>query len=571
MHWGHATSTDLIHWKEESIALYPDANGAMFSGSIVADVNNTTGLFDQGKGGLVALITADGGGQRIELAYSKDEGKTWNKLADPVLDYANDDPLHNAAFRDPKVFRWNNQWFMVVAGGPLRIYSSSDLQNWKSESVYSGIETECPDLYPIQTDNGVKWVLSRGGRYYKVGDFKQVDGNWYFLPDKAYEKTDGIMNFGKDSYAAMTYFVQDFGTEANPTLPEIIESNWMNNWDYCNDVAATVGQKFNGTYNLNLKLGLTKEGDKYVLTQTPITAYQDLRDVEHAMTFKHVTVGEDNDLLKDFQGDTYEIVAHFVPVVGTKKLGFNVRTSATQGTSIVYDLEEETMSIDRSKSGKQINAKFTEPNIQNKVTKNADGSVDLHIYVDKASVEVFTKGDTVLGANQIFPDADSLGVSLMVEGDPVVADIAIYPLKSIWFADKPVVTPKDDASSSAINDTVNAGEGNVTNVDANISDVNTAANGKNNTVAISNAGDITSEIKVGNNTIILPNSKTKVTLQETEGQSSSVKVQTSKVSVAKQLPQTGEEKTNVWMGVMAALLGALSFLFPAMKRRKGNN
>ena len=69
------------------------------------------------------------------------------------------------------------------------------------------------------------------------------------------------MNFGKDSYAAMTYYVQDFGSKANPTLPDIIESNWMNTWeDYCNLVADTVGQKFNGTFNLNLKLGLIKHG-----------------------------------------------------------------------------------------------------------------------------------------------------------------------------------------------------------------------------------------------------------------------------------------------------------------------
>ena len=58
----------------------------------------------------------------------------------------------------------------------------------------------------------------------------------------------------------MTYYVQDFGTQENPTIPEIIEGNWMNTWDdYCNKVADTVGQNFNGTYNLNLK-SRTKTG-----------------------------------------------------------------------------------------------------------------------------------------------------------------------------------------------------------------------------------------------------------------------------------------------------------------------
>ena len=65
MHWAHATSTDLLHWQDQPIAFYPDANGFMFSGCIVADERNTSGLFSGSNGGLVALITANGNGQRI--------------------------------------------------------------------------------------------------------------------------------------------------------------------------------------------------------------------------------------------------------------------------------------------------------------------------------------------------------------------------------------------------------------------------------------------------------------------------------------------------------------------------
>lgn len=189
MHWAHATSKDLINWEEQPIALYPDANGAMFSGCIVADETNSSGLFSSSKGGLVALITANGNGQRIKLAYSEDEGKTWTKVDEIAADWT-DDPLLSRDFRDPKVFRWENKWFMVVAGGPLRIYSSDNLTEWKCESTYSKLHTECPDMYPIEASDGtIKWVLSRGGRAYKVGDFKQVDGSWKFIPDEEYMRT----------------------------------------------------------------------------------------------------------------------------------------------------------------------------------------------------------------------------------------------------------------------------------------------------------------------------------------------------------------------------------------------
>ncbi|MFG6393917.1 MAG: GH32 C-terminal domain-containing protein [Lachnospiraceae bacterium] len=468
MHQAHATSTDLIHWEEKPVSLFPDANGTIFNGCIVIDKENTSGLFDNSvkeENRWVNLITNNGNGQRIKVAYSTDQGETWIKSKDIAADWK-DDPLKNRDFRDPKVFRWENKWFMVIAGGPLRIYSSDNLLNWKCESAYKDLHTECPDLYPVKADDGkIKWVLSRGGRHYKIGDFKETDGKWTFIPDEDYKglegtEHDGIMNFGKDSYAAMTWYINDFGTAQNPVLPDILEINWANTWDYCRIVAKEAGQKFNATYNLILKAGLKNKDGKYVLTQTPIEEYKELRNTENAVKLENITVTPDNSLLKDFKGDCYEIVSKFAPEDNTKKIGFKIRTGNGQETAIIYDLETETLSIDRSKSGVIINGAFAGIDSQ-KVTKNNDGTIDLHIYVDRGLVEVFAKDYTVAGANQVFPSISSLGASVFAEGGNAKADITIYPMNNIW-KEKAAITedtkPLSIASSSAEENKINIGD-----------------------------------------------------------------------------------------------------------------
>ena len=477
MHWAHATSTDLIHWEEQPIALYPDEYGAMYSGcAVVANHDTAPEVFATGEEGIVLLITANGtngfDGQRIIMAYSTD-GVNWQKKEDAkvLLDWTEDDSdtlyEHKSAFRDPKVFRFDNKWFMVLAGGPLRIYSSDDLINWTLESAYKDLHTECPDLYPLEyTENGnktVKWVLDRGGRYYKIGDFKQVNGKYRFVPDDNYVApwykdsdpndlnretnykgdlsiegdylVDGIMNFGADYYAAMTYYVQDFGTSSDVKVPRLIAINWMNTWDdYCRDVASkTNNNVFNGTFDLQVELGLTKDSEgKYVLKQSPIKEYESLRDVNKVIQQNGITIKPNNNIYEDFNESSYEIVANLKPEEGTKEVGFNVRVGDGQKTVVKYNFETHTVSIDRSQSGILVSGKFAHVHSQSNVTTNKDGSIDLHIYVDRASVEVYTANDTVSGADQIFPNATSNGLEVFSVGGNATGNITIYPLNTIW-------------------------------------------------------------------------------------------------------------------------------------------
>ena len=117
MHWGHATTSDLIHWENHPIALYPDSLGYIFSGSAVVDENNTSGFGKEGKIPLVAIFTHHNPKAEKEnpttlenqsIAFSLDDGYTWTK-------YTGNPVLKNPGirdFRDPKVlwFEGGKKW-----------------------------------------------------------------------------------------------------------------------------------------------------------------------------------------------------------------------------------------------------------------------------------------------------------------------------------------------------------------------------------------------------------------------------------------------------------------------------
>lgn len=158
MHWGHATSSDLITWQERKIAIAPDSNGQIWSGSAVVDTKNTAKFVNAASEDipLVAIYTSynpSSGSQTQSIAYSLDKGLNYTKYnANPVLRNSgtgND-------FRDPKVVSIGNTWVMALAvKDRIHFYSSPDLKAWTKESEFGegkgnqeGV-WECPDLIPL--------------------------------------------------------------------------------------------------------------------------------------------------------------------------------------------------------------------------------------------------------------------------------------------------------------------------------------------------------------------------------------------------------------------------------------
>ncbi|HTJ52695.1 MAG TPA: glycoside hydrolase family 32 protein, partial [Cyclobacteriaceae bacterium] len=249
MHWGHAVSTDMIHWQHLPIAIYPDSLGLIFSGSAVADENNTSGLGTTEKPPMVAMFTyhsmeKEKAGkidyQNQGIAYSIDKGRTWTK-------YDHNPVLKNPGikdFRDPKVF-WHaetKKWIVILAvHDHIELYSSDDLKTWhklsefgKTYGTHGGV-WECPDLFQVKVEkeNSKKWVMlvsvnpggpnGGSGTQYFTGDFDGVK----FVADEN-KKTIKWLDYGPDDYAGVTW--------SNTPGERKLFLGWMSNWAYAQQV-----------------------------------------------------------------------------------------------------------------------------------------------------------------------------------------------------------------------------------------------------------------------------------------------------------------------------------------------
>ncbi len=182
MTWGHAISSDLVHWSEMKPALYPDSLGTMFSGSGVVDWNNTAGLEKGPEKTLVVFYTAAGNTSEMSkskpftqcMAYSHDKGRTWIKYSDnPVLGHV------AAENRDPKVVwhKASGQWIMALFldKHEFALFASRDLKSWTElQRITIDQGAECPDFFemPVEGKPGqTKWVLTAANGRFVVGDF----------------------------------------------------------------------------------------------------------------------------------------------------------------------------------------------------------------------------------------------------------------------------------------------------------------------------------------------------------------------------------------------------------------
>jgi sucrose-6-phosphate hydrolase SacC (GH32 family) len=390
MHWGHAVSTDLMHWTELPDALYPDHLGTMFSGSAVIDFNNSAGFQTGTSPAMVAIYTADRPDRETQcIAYSNDRGRSWTKYEkNPVID--SKEKWNSRDTRDPKVFWYEptRNWVMVLyEKDGNSIYTSTNLKEWNFSSHLAGF-FECPEFFELPVDGkkgNTRWVMLGASGAYRTGTF---DGKVFAPEPGVFQYTSGSI------YAAQTY------TNIPETDGRRIQIGWGR--------ISHPGMPFNQMMLLPTELTLHTTPAGIRLFSYPVSEVESLRGMKHQ--WSGLTVEKANENLKPLSGeDCLHLKATVKPEGGT--------------SSGLYFSGQEIFNIDQNIS--QINSSIYATESISNSTRVVD------VYIDKTSIEVFV--DEGRYSYSFSRNATGSKKGFEFRGNAMqIIDLQVYPMKSIF-------------------------------------------------------------------------------------------------------------------------------------------
>lgn len=395
--WGHAVSTDLVHWKQVRTPITPHKTwGGCWTGSAVVDWQNAAGFRTGEEKPIIAILTMGGvpgvGPPCTQcLAYSTDGGTTFTYYErNPVLGHL------IAENRDPKVI-WHaptKKWIMslFLNKNDYALFASPDLKNWEhlSDLNLPGV-SECPGLLELPVDgdaDNTKWVFWGGNGRYIIGTF---DG-------RTFQKESGLLSsdYGNNFYAAQTW--SDIPARDGRT----IQIAWMSGGKYP-DMPFT--QQMN--FPTEVTLRTTPEGIR--MYRIPVREIQKLHLGGYEWTNEGLKPGSNP--FDRLSGDLFDIRAEVEPH-DAAAFGLKIR-----GESVHCDLTGKTISCLGSSAP----------------LAPEDGRVKLQILLDRTSLEVFGNNGRVVLTSCFLPPENNKRLEMYAEGGTGrIVSAQVYPLQSIW-------------------------------------------------------------------------------------------------------------------------------------------
>ena len=402
-HGGYATSPDLMHWKDEGVALIPQesflpaeavrnvSGKHVFSGSAVLVSGETAKkITGSEKEAIIAIYTGTGAGTC--LAWSNDGGVVWNDYKDnPVAHVAK-----KAYPRDPCVI-WHeasSKWVLLLYENGTTFYGSDDLIHW---TYLSDVEFgfECPDFFELPVDgaeNNRKWVLQDANGSYLVGTF---DGKTFKM-DQGQDTL--IMTLGPDFYAGQSF---PMGNLPNND-PRVIQIAWMDHWN--GGVGETIWER-NATFPVTM--GLVTYDGQMRTTRKPIKEITDL--YESSEKWKGQTVKKGKNLLSKSKSKKFDLIAEFdLTDASASKIEFKIANK-----TVTYDITNQTLMGEACAADKS-------------------NHITIRILADWGQLEIFSNNGIYSYSEQFAftPERDDLELS--TDGKVKLVSMELHEIKRIW-------------------------------------------------------------------------------------------------------------------------------------------
>ncbi len=406
--WAHSVSSDLLHWERMKTALRPDtwySKDGVYSGSAIVD-DEKLYLFYTGN-----VKDADGNRESYQCLAVSSDGENFERWEPSIVNQPDGYTRH---IRDPKIWKKDGKFYAVIGiqsenlEGKAVLYSSENIKDWKFEGEIAGANHgkikdfgfmwECPDYFQLKDEKTGEirdlLVFSPQGLEPEGDLYNNKYQTGYLFGKLDYEKTEFeiLSDFveidrGHDFYAPQSMednkgrrlIVGWMGIPEEEDFPTV-----KNEWLHC----------------LTLPRELKVIDGK--LYQLPINEMESIRGEK--IEFSKKVAGE----VKVGTGTTYELKAKFTNINSDCRL--KLRTGKNSETVLKFDYNDKKFVLDRTK-GEQPDKRLR------KVYLGDISALELTVFVDNSSVEVFINGGAEVFSSRIFPEKDANGIIVFADKD----------------------------------------------------------------------------------------------------------------------------------------------------------
>lgn len=422
MHWGHAVSTDLLHWQDLPCALAPDApfdrKGCFSGGAVEWNGKHLllyTGVMPQGEGEIQQQCLAVG------------DGQNYTKADAPVLPCDQQpDGCSRQDFRDPFLFRDKDALCLLVGGrgadgnGRLLLYRNPRPDDpaapWTFVQVLTendgrlGGMWECPGLFTLEGRTVLllspQFVRQTpDNRYHNGNDTAVLIGRWDGPGTPFRRQADAPLDCGLDFYAPQTLKTPD---------GRRVLIGWLQNWDHC---YPPPGASWYGQMTLPRELFWQGE----TLCQRPVAELDAARQLRVA--YQDVPVHEEPVILPQVRGRVLDCELR-VRLDRARRFGMRFACGNGRWTELRLDLEDGVLRIDRRHAGGFRDGM----ELRETPLIALDGVLELRMVLDRYSAEFFLQGGRQVASLALYDTpADADGIEFFARGQASL-DLRLWDL-----------------------------------------------------------------------------------------------------------------------------------------------